>query len=105
MSNVICEYCGDEFDERGLGAHQRYCDAGEESTSETDSSALSGLEARAQDRDNGKCRRCNTTESLGVHEVDTRVGRELANVVTLCASCEDVVAGLHPRTKRSKIRE
>lgn len=101
MTEVECEYCGELFDKRGIGAHQRHCDGAHE---ETMTPELDGLEAKARERDDGQCRRCDASERLVTHEVDPDVGQELANVVTLCGTCEAEIEGLHPRTKRTKIR-
>ena len=101
MSEVVCEYCGDSFDTRGIGAHQRYCDGANEATVTPESA---GIEATVRARDDGQCRLCNTSENLLAHEVDPDVGQELANLVTLCARCAAELEGLHQRTKRTKIR-
>jgi len=101
MSEVDCEYCGDSFDKRGLGAHQRYCDGAQEATVTPESA---GVEATVRARDDEQCRRCGATSALGVHTVSPAVGQELANLVTLCAPCGAELDGLHPRTKRTKIQ-
>ena len=101
MSEVVCEYCGDSFDTRGIGAHQRYCDGANEATVTPEPA---GLEATVRARDDEQCRRCEATTALGVHTVNPAVGQELANLVTLCARCAAELEGLHPRTKRTKIR-
>lgn len=99
---VECEYCGDSFDKRGIGAHQASCDEAIEETTQPDYD--DSLEAKVRARDDGACVRCGATDSLTLHIVDPDVGSErIANVLTLCADCDDDVEGLHPRTKRSKI--
>ncbi|MDB2225605.1 hypothetical protein PM023_13090 [Halorubrum ezzemoulense] len=102
---VECEYCGDSFDKRGLGAHQVHCDDAQEEETQPDSipSEPSDFEAKVRTRDDGQCARCESTQGLVVHDVDPDVGQERANAVTLCVACDEELSGLHPRTKRTKI--
>ena len=101
MTDVECEYCGESFDKRGIGAHQRHCDDAQQ---ETMTPELAGLEAEVRERDDGQCASCGTDSGLVAHEVDPDVGQERANLVTLCGHCEAQLEGLHPRTKRTKLR-
>lgn len=103
MTEVQCQYCGELFDERGLGAHQRHCDSATEAEVTPDDESLTGLAAEVRDRDDGRCLRCGADSSLRVHEVDPDVGHQRANLITLCDSCEAGLEGLHPRTKRTKV--
>lgn len=105
MTETECSYCGEFYDVRGIGAHEASCDA----SIETADAGLpvdsdDPVDAHVVSRDDGTCVRCETDEDLHLHEVDPSVGHEKANVVTLCADCEGDVDGLHPRTKRTKIR-
>ncbi|AUX08928.1 hypothetical protein AArcSl_1297 [Halalkaliarchaeum desulfuricum] len=100
---VECEYCGEEFDKRGIGAHKAHCDGAEEAQT-APRQAVDGLEAEVYARDNGQCRRCGAEESLDVHQVDSDKEPVRANLVIVCAECEAEIEGLHPRTKRTKIR-
>lgn len=100
--DVQCEYCGEYFDKRGIGAHKASCNEAIEETSQPDYDDT--LEANVRARDNGACVRCGTTDSCTLHTIDPDVGSDrIANILTLCADCDDDVDGLHPRTKRSKI--
>jgi len=101
MTEVVCEYCGDSFDKRGIGAHQAHCS---EANEEEMQPKRSGFEAEVRARDDEQCVRCESTEALVIHEVDADVGHERANAVTLCKPCEQELSGLHPLTKRTKIR-
>lgn len=73
MSEVECEYCGDSFDKRGIGAHQRHCDGAEE---EAMTPELDDLEAEVRRRDDGQCRRCGGSKNFVAHEVDPDVSHE-----------------------------
>ncbi|CDK39654.1 hypothetical protein [Halorubrum sp. AJ67] len=102
---VECDYCGQEYDKRGIGAHEAHCDEATEEEMQPDSGAsdLSTFEAEVRARDDGQCARCESIEALVVHDVDPDVEQERANAVTLCEQCEDELTGLHPLTKRTKI--
>lgn len=107
MGKVECEYCGDLFDSRGLGAHQVHCDEATEESGTEEETILEPedeIEAHVVARDQGTCTRCGVDDASVHHIVDPDVGREKANVVTLCGDCDDDVSGVHPRTKRTKIR-
>lgn len=97
---VECDYCGQEYDKRGIGAHQAHCD---EALGEEIQPDPSGFEAEVRARDDGQCTGCGATEDLRVHDVDPDVGRERANCVTLCEPCEAELSRLHSLTKRTKI--
>ncbi len=102
MSEAQCEYCGEYFDKRGLGAHQAHCDAAKEEHSQPDYDDF--FEAKLRERDGDECVSCGAQTGLTFHSIDPDAERELRNVVTLCKGCVDDVQGLHPRTKRTKIR-
>lgn len=103
MSDVQCEYCGEYYDKRGIGAHQRHCE-GAEADESTPEAGMSQLEAAVHERDNGRCVRCDTDADVVIHQIDTNTERQKPNLVTLCESCDSEVADLHPRTKRTKIQ-
>ena len=100
MTEIVCEYCDDSFDKRGIGAHQAHCSEANEGVVQP---APSGFESEVRARDDEQCVRCESTEALVVHEVDANVGQKRANAVTLCEPCEVELSGLHPLTKRTKI--
>ena len=102
MTEVQCEYCGEYFDKRGLGAHQAHCDAAQEEHNQPDYDDI--FEAKLRARDDDECISCGSQTELTFHTIDPAVDRELRNVVTLCTGCANDVEGLHPRTKRTKIR-
>lgn len=105
MTETECSYCGEFYDVRGIGAHEASCDASlEKADAGLDVDLDDEVEAHVASRDDGTCVRCGGDEDVRLHEVDPSVGHEKTNVVTLCADCEDDVDGLHPRTKRTKIR-
>lgn len=102
---VQCKYCGDWFKSQGLGTHQRYCDStdsdNEDDTGDSILDDPSGVEQRALDRDEESSFRCGAEAELTVHTVNSDVGQQLNNLLTLCEDCEELVSGLHPRTKRT----
>ena len=103
MSEVQCEYCGEYFDKRGLGAHQAHCDAAQEEHSQPNYDDFFEAKIRARDGDN--CVSCGADDDLTFHRIDPNADRELRNLITLCADCSSEVKGLHPRTKRTKIHD
>lgn len=99
---VQCEYCGEYYDKRGIGAHQASCDEAIEETSQPDYE--DSFEAEVRSRDNDECVSCGSTTALSLHTIDPDVGSDLLpNVLLLCADCTDDVSDLHPRTKRTKV--
>ena len=104
MAQVECEFCGDEYDEQGLAAHQRYCDEAEEAGSNNDAE-YSELEETGLERDDRSCECCEDEDNLVVHEINPKYDDDIRYLVTLCKDCEAEIEGYHPRTKRTKIDE
>ena len=73
-SNITtCEWCGDTFASRGIGAHKRYCDAKPEESEQTKSESEENtsisvsdpskrpLQADVVERDGCQCKRCGVS--------------------------------------------
>jgi hypothetical protein len=125
-----CQYCGNEYQPRGVAAHECHCEENPEIQSGSDGlqsgQTKSGagametpLEARALERDGCECRRCVATGDPDIVDIDVDWSGDaeltveplvpgdtvdaLSDLVTLCSECAEILDGFHYLTKRTKV--
>lgn len=72
--------------------------------SQEDAFDFEGVEADVFERDDEQCRRCGDSRPpLVVAKIDEDGDERPANLVTLCEECDDELAGVNRRSKRTEI--